>query len=364
MIVRVTPRALTSSDYDSLLDVAAAVAAVRDPDEFARVVPVLVPELVASDATSLNDVDPAARVVRAVVMPESFRIPVESAQALEELAGQHPLIRHMSETGDGSAIKISDFWSVPQWHDSEVYARVYAPMGVEHQMALSLPARRPVVIGLALNRVTGGSDFSERDRAVLDRLRPHLAQSWRNAREHARVRILLASAAGALEATDSAVLLLGSPPHELTPGALTTLYRFFGRPSAHSPLPARVAQWLERERANAAGLRLSRPLSATRESRHVIARYLPAIEHGVDGLVLRTSVVGGLSSRLARLGLSAREAEILELLTTGASNALIAQRLGLAPATVKRHIENIYRKLGVSGRVQACAVALSIINAD
>ncbi|MCW3039491.1 MAG: hypothetical protein JWM31_1396 [Solirubrobacterales bacterium] len=53
--------------------------------------------------------------------------------------------------------------------------------------------------------------------------------------------------------------------------------------------------------------------------------------------------------------LSRRELEVLELMAGGATNARIAQVLVLSPATVKTHVANILRKLGVSNRAQAAA---------
>jgi DNA-binding NarL/FixJ family response regulator len=52
-------------------------------------------------------------------------------------------------------------------------------------------------------------------------------------------------------------------------------------------------------------------------------------------------------------GLSKRERSILEALESGASNAAIAEELFLAEQTVKFHLTNIYRKLGVSSRTEA-----------
>jgi DNA-binding CsgD family transcriptional regulator len=51
--------------------------------------------------------------------------------------------------------------------------------------------------------------------------------------------------------------------------------------------------------------------------------------------------------------LSARELEVLRLIEQGLSNGEIADRLILAPSTVKTHINNIYGKLGVQTRVRA-----------
>ena len=55
--------------------------------------------------------------------------------------------------------------------------------------------------------------------------------------------------------------------------------------------------------------------------------------------------------------LSDREIEVLHLIAAGASNSAAAQKLFVAPSTVKKHLENIYAKLGVNGRVQAIARA-------
>jgi len=55
----------------------------------------------------------------------------------------------------------------------------------------------------------------------------------------------------------------------------------------------------------------------------------------------------------ARDGLTPRELEILRMVAGGASNGRIAKTLWLAEQTVKYHLSNTYRKLGVANRTQA-----------
>lgn len=60
----------------------------------------------------------------------------------------------------------------------------------------------------------------------------------------------------------------------------------------------------------------------------------------------------------AHLGLTQRESEVLELLVSGHSNKGVAAKLVVSEDTVKTHIRGLYRKLGVSDRSGAIAVAL------
>ncbi|OAP26342.1 MULTISPECIES: response regulator transcription factor [Amycolatopsis] len=60
----------------------------------------------------------------------------------------------------------------------------------------------------------------------------------------------------------------------------------------------------------------------------------------------------------ARLNLTQRESEVLELLVAGLSNRAVAARLVLGEETVKSHVSAIFRKLEVRDRAGAVAVAL------
>lgn len=66
---------------------------------------------------------------------------------------------------------------------------------------------------------------------------------------------------------------------------------------------------------------------------------------------------------LQSLGLTPREAEILFWVCQGKSNPEICTVLEMKLFTVKKHLENIYEKLGVENRTAACAMAMEKLEA-
>jgi DNA-binding CsgD family transcriptional regulator len=56
--------------------------------------------------------------------------------------------------------------------------------------------------------------------------------------------------------------------------------------------------------------------------------------------------------------LTAREWEILQLASEGLPNRAIGQRLFISPATVRKHMEHIFERVGVHSRTEAAALAL------
>jgi ATP/maltotriose-dependent transcriptional regulator MalT len=70
--------------------------------------------------------------------------------------------------------------------------------------------------------------------------------------------------------------------------------------------------------------------------------------------------LGGRRGDLGATCLTPREREVLGLAACGATARCIAERLTVAPATVKTHLEHIYAKLEVGDRAAAVATALRL----
>lgn len=70
------------------------------------------------------------------------------------------------------------------------------------------------------------------------------------------------------------------------------------------------------------------------------------------------AIAARLDERTHRSSLSARELEILELLTKGLTNKEIGDVFGISKHTVRNHINNITQKLEVSDRTEAASMAI------
>ena len=67
---------------------------------------------------------------------------------------------------------------------------------------------------------------------------------------------------------------------------------------------------------------------------------------------------------MKRFNLTAREHEILIWVSRGKTNSEVAAILWISASTVRKHLENIYAKLGVSNRAGAVGVLLGELSRD
>jgi DNA-binding NarL/FixJ family response regulator len=84
------------------------------------------------------------------------------------------------------------------------------------------------------------------------------------------------------------------------------------------------------------------------------------------GTYMPTGIVAALRNAegAAHNELTLRQRRVLELLSTGLSNKRIARELQISEITVKAHVSAIFRKLGVSNRMQAGLEARRLLDAS
>jgi DNA-binding CsgD family transcriptional regulator len=351
---------LSPSDLDRVLRFVREISAVDRPSEFPSRVLNGLRRLIPCDMIGYNEINRARGRTWMVLDPASLdSAGVEGQRAFQRLAGQHPVLQYHARTGDGRALKISDFMSRDEFQRLDLYAESFRLIGAEDQLAVALPSPAPLVIGLALNR--SRRSFSERDRRVLNLLRPHLAYAHRNAELRSQLAEMVLLLERLVDATDRAIVLIDQSRtiRQITSGAAVLLAAHLGsRVGPGSSLPQTIDAWIaqgdELESLSERSPR-ARPLVVEGEHGRLVVHFLPRGEIGeYDALLLEQVRAQADREPLSRL--SAREHEVLSWVARGKTNPQIAAMLSLRVGTVQKHLEHVYDKLGVRTRAGAAAV--------
>ena len=235
---------------------------------------------------------------------------------------------------------------------------------LEQVMAVMLDAGTGGPCGLSVYR-DRRRPFSPQESARLQQVVPAIGQTVRNCRLFAAAGNWTAALEALLLSQNTAVVLVARPATELARSALATVLieRWFS-PHERRPgqLPGPLAVVMERATAQAAA-----PGAAAawnRESAdailHVSWLPLPVEQPGrARGVLVLEQRRRPQSMPAAwRDRLTEREQQVSAAVARGWDNRLIASELGCAEATVKRHLQNIFDKLGVPSRLALVALAL------
>ncbi len=252
---------------DRLLQLIGDTEGLVEIPEFHRELLDALRRAVPCDWVSLNDIGPPATIAVIIDPPMN----AEQHQIFARYAHQNPLVRTIAETRDGRAFRISDVITQAEFHALEIYTEFYKTIGMEYQIAFTLPHEQHRILGVALSRNGNANDFTDAERDLLNQARPFLIQAYRNAIRYSE-------------------------------------------------------------------------LLAGRDVRQTTAR-TPRLES------------------LIALGLTGRQAEVLQLLAIGTAEREIAAILKISYRTVQKHLQHCYRQLGVTNRSQAGAIAWSTIDA-
>ncbi len=353
---------LRNADIRSINDfLAEGYGAVPGPEPRRALIAAL-RRVIDCDIASWNRIDTRTWSTDTATDPAEATVFPDHLAVFERHLHEHPLLANHRLTGDGRAYQFSDFLSIPRLHDLGIYREYYRRIGVEHQIGLALASPSASVVGVALSR--RGPRYSERERLLLDALRPHLLQMQRNVEAVER----LESEVGLLrEAIDRGIggLVALEPDGRvrvITDGARAALQAYCGGPSRDGQaLPDAVRRWLGAALAAPAGVddvdRPRAPLVIARADARLSLRVVGRREAPL--LLLQEQRTAVDAGRLRRLGLTRREADVLRLVAIGSTSAEVGRRLGISGATVAKHLEHIYRRLGVASRTAAAARALA-----
>jgi len=134
-------------------------------------------ELVPADVVMWDRVELATGVVRHEAIPAEAEPPGAFAAIVGDLAG-HPLLSAHA-AGRRPALRLSEAVEPRRLSHSELYGDLLHPSGVEYAITVGVRAERREMVVAGLGRIE--RQFSERDRDVLDLVRPVLEAALREA---------------------------------------------------------------------------------------------------------------------------------------------------------------------------------------
>jgi len=339
-----------SPDVTTILDVVDRVNAAPDLAAYARLTCEGILQLLPSLSVSYNELNPTIGRTYGVIAPDPgpgwFRT---YRQVFETHLNDNPLIGHYLSTGDTR---------VMAWGDPEVGTCIgttldrlfYEPNGIRSQAAMRLPAPPGIVIGIAVNR--GPEGFDPADRQLLSLLRPHLVHAYRSVQLRSDATLL----GRVLGEQGWAVLLVDADGRVVrsSPGAVESVAPYGldiaeGARLAAGPLD-RIRR-IMRDYDPATPAAPSPPVPVLGPAGMLTAVVIPsAVGPHVVLLRARSEL-----DALRAAGLTVRQAEVALALADGASSREIASRLGISPATARKHLEAVFSRLGVNHRAAAVA---------
>jgi DNA-binding CsgD family transcriptional regulator len=242
---------------------------------------------------------------------------------------------------------------VREYHALALYGEFYRELGYEDQMAIELfpPGSELISIAFARDR----RSFTERDRRLLNLLRPHLARAYRHVQRVALLKRNLEPQRSLPTRVTAVRLDAQSRPVQFGAEAQKWMAEFFPGEVAHPGLPEAVVRWLGRVREGAAEPGCLPRLGIERARGGELLRLRLIVDPATTARMLVLELSTKPKAAHATLGgrLTRREIDVLLQVEVGKTNDETAAALGISPLTVRTHLERIFEKLSVPSRTAA-----------
>jgi len=284
------------------------------------------------------------------------KLAASNLSTFDRLMDAHPLVRYHQRHPRARVRRLSDCIADPALRRTPLWADYYAPLGLGRAAFIPIEWEPDRLVGIVFNR--GEPDFGDGETSLLETLRPTVAALYRQVRAAAclacacgmlhraaadgrAAAVTLDARFGAIGASGQALAWLAEIARQLPP-----------EPGAVLPTPIRT--WLRAQLSEFAAIQCNpQPTTCIEagEGVRLSLQCLPAAGQANCTLLIERD------DRLPRgrftQSLTARQLEILGWIAAGKTDDCIAQLLGLSRRTVGKHLQNMYRRLGVANRTGA-----------
>ena len=313
--------------------------------------------LAGVDAAFVATVDPATLLFTSAISDEPL---VKAAPAFlaNELEGRD--VNRFTDLAAGpDLVRTLDQATRGDRDSSARHAAIMRPLGLGDELRVALRTRQACWGVMCLHRQAGATGFSPRDRDIIAKIAPHVAEGLRRALLAGQARdprpalghgVVILDASGSVTSmNDAAERWLAQLPESDWPS------------SCQLPLPLLAAA----AAAGHAGAALEHPAPAVR-LRTIRGDWLSVHASTLHGrgdrstvLILEEPGPGELASLiLAGHGVTGAQARVVALVLRGYSTKQIVGQLAISQYTVQEHLRAVFDKLGVRSRQELAAALM------
>jgi DNA-binding CsgD family transcriptional regulator len=276
-----------------------------------------------------------------------------SLKLFKDYLSEHSSIDTIYRRRLKSAVKASDFVTLTQWSQTRLYDEFFRLRNQGYQITFVSAEQLPK-LAVPLNRAS--PDFTEEERSLLNLLRPHLVQAYRESLLFSYLNQAAGISNDGFIVVDRALRI-----RYVNPRGLVLLKDFFGEEQVDA-LPTRISAWLREKIRSRSAAELSGPDLIIGSDHRSLAIQTVGNDEGTEYRLLLRETVRRLDARpLQSLGLTSREAEVLLWLSEGKSNSEIAIILTAKVRTIAKHLERVFAKLMVENRTAAAHAAMEVL---
>jgi DNA-binding CsgD family transcriptional regulator len=251
-------------------------------------------------------------------------LPAEMMENWEKYKHQDRLMTHVM-ANPGQTCDVLEVYSRQERPSLEIYKQHSAHYGIEGAIATAIPdPDNGLWEAMSLYRKPGGPEFTARERALKQFAFPLMASVWHH-NQIAHLKGISGSAPGQAAAVCDREGLIRHADQELI-GHLKSEWPDWSAPL----LPEELQQWL-----------------AGPERPDFMGKQIMFSAKELDDMILLLCKPRGAAALL-----TPREEQVARSFSAGMTYKEIALELGVSPSTARRHLESIYRKLGVSNKAE------------
>ena len=274
---------------------------------------------------------------------------------------EHPLAHLLTEP-PFQVQRFSDCVAQRDFESTALYNEFFRRIDIHYQTAFLITTDTGAKITCAVNRLK--PDFSKREILLLSLLAPQLAASIRTAvelrklynRQAAYETALVRSKRALVNVTRNGRITYASKAGE------KLIEKYFGAQLLAKTVPKELFDWVStvfaRRDSRAAEIT---PLYYRSGFSELRIEAIICEEPDELSLLFREQKVEE-PAKLQRFGLTTRESEILYWVAMGKTDEVIAILCDISVRTVNKHLEHIYRKLGVESRLAAIQLIRELLN--